>query len=135
MDTNQIPMSFTRFIRLPLLLLALGTFLTAQAQQGPRGPRGRLLDTEKMTTALELTEDQVASINDLNTSQEENMKALRDQDFECQEDRRAAGKELMQAYQESLKEILTKDQLKKLRDMRQNQRKRRKAKPEGAGSR
>ena len=41
----------------------------------------------------------------------------------------------MQAYQESLKEILTKDQLKKLRDMRQNQRKRRKAKPEGAGSR
>ena len=128
-------MPFTRFIRLPLLLLALGTFVVAQAQQGPRGPRGRLLDTEKLTTALELTKDQVASINDLNTTQEEKMQALRDQDFESQEDRRAAGKELMQAYQESLKEILTDDQWKKLRSMRQNQRKKRKAEQEGTGSR
>lgn len=127
-------MSFTRFIRLPLLLLALGTFVAAQAQQGPRGPRGRLLDTEKLSTALELTEDQVASINDLNTEQKEKMQALRDQDFENQEDRRAAGKELMQAYQESIKEILTEEQLKKLRSMRQHQRKKRKAGREGTGS-
>lgn len=123
-------MSFSKFIRLPLLLLALGTFITAQAQQGPRGPRGRLLDTEKMKATLELTDDQVASINDLNTTQQDQMKALRDQDFETQEDRRAAGKELMQAYQASLKEILTKEQQEKLRNMRQQQRRKKRGRKE-----
>ncbi len=123
-------MSFSKFIRLPLLLLALGTFITAQAQQGARGPRGRLLDTEKMKATLELTDDQVASINDLNTTQQDQMKALRDQDFETQEDRRAAGKELMQAYQASLKEILTKEQQEKLRNMRQQQRRKKRGRKE-----
>lgn len=127
-------MSFSKFIRLPLLLLALGTFITAQAQQGPRGPRGRLLDTEKMKSTLELTDDQVASINDLNTTQQDQMKALRDQDFETQEDRRAAGKELMQTYQAALKEILTKEQQEKLRNMRQQQRRKKRGR-KGNGER
>lgn len=123
-------MSFSKFIRLPLLLLALGTFISVQAQQGPRGQRGRLLDTEKMKASLELTDDQVASINELNTTQQDQMKALRDQDFETQEDRRAASKELMQAYQTSLKEILTKEQQEKLRNMRQQQRRKKRGRKE-----
>lgn len=117
-------MSFSKFIRLPLLLLALGFCLHAQAQQGPRGgQRGQLLDTDKLKTTLELSEDQVASIDELNAEQKEQRQALRDQDFASQEDRRAAAKELMKNYQASLQEILTEEQLGKLREMRKQQRK------------
>ena len=122
-------MTFSRFIRLPLFLLALGSFITAGAQAGPKGkrPQARLLNTEKMKPLLELDEEQIILIGELNTTQEASMKTLREQDFETKEDRQAAMKAVMGEYQASLKEILSAEQQEKLKALRKEQRQKRRA--------
>jgi|GEM_PF-2790786 len=122
-------MTFSRFIRLPLFLLALGCFITAGAQAGPKGkgPQARLLNTEKMKSLLDLNEEQIILIDELNTTQQASMKTLREQDFETKEDRQAAGKALMAEYQTSLKEILSTEQQEKLKAVRKEQRQKRRA--------
>lgn len=120
-------MKLSKLIRLPLFLLALGSFITAGAQAGPKGkgPQARLLNTEKMTTLLELDEEQIILIDELNTTQQASMKTLREQDFETKEDRQTAVKALRDEYQTSLKEILSTEQQEKLKALRKEQRQKR----------
>lgn len=120
-------MTFSRFIRLPLFLLALGSFITAGAQAKPQRGQARLLDTEKMKSQLQLDDEQVASIDELNTTQRTNLKTLREQDFETKEDRQTAMKAQMDEYQTALKEILSAEQQEKLKALRKEQRQKRRA--------
>lgn len=120
-------MTFSKFIRLPLFLLALGSFITAGAQAKPQRGQARLLDTEKMKPVLQLDDEQIVSIDELNTTQQTNIKTLREQDFETKEDRQAAMKALMGEYQTSLKEILSAEQQEKLKAVRKEQRQKRRA--------
>ncbi len=105
----------------------------ASAQGGPRGPRGKNLDTDKLKSELQLTDQQVEQIEALTSEQRTQMQALRDQEFENREDRRAAMKEIHTAYQNGLAEILNDEQEMKLKTMRQEARSQRQARAQEFG--
>lgn len=105
----------------------------ASAQGGPRGPHGKNLDTDKLKAELQLTDQQVEQIEALTSEQRTQMQALRDQEFENREDRRAAMKEIHTAYQNGLAEILNDEQEMKLKSIRQEARSRRQARAQEFG--
>lgn len=126
MKTQQI-------IKLSIFLLALCSITLASAQGGPRGPRGKNLDAEKLKAELQLTDQQVEQIEALTSEQRSQMQALRDQEFENREDRRAAMKEIHTAYQNGLAEILNDEQELKLKAIRQEARSQRQARAQEFG--
>lgn len=126
MKTQQI-------IKLSICLIALCSITIASAQGGPRGPRGKNLDPEKLKSELQLTDQQVEQIEALTSEQREQMQALRDQEFNSREERRAAMKEVHTAYQNGLAEILNDEQELKLKAIRQEARSQRQARAQEFG--
>ena len=120
MKTQQI-------IKLSIFIIALCSINIAAAEGGPRGPRGKNLDTEKLKSELQLSDQQVEQIEALTSQQREQMQALRDQEFNSREERRAAMKEVHTAYQNGLAEILNDEQERKLQSIRQEARSQRQA--------
>ncbi len=126
-------MKTQQFIKLSIFLIAVCSMPLLSAQEGPRGPRGKDLDTEKLKAELQLSEQQVEQIEALTSEQREQMQALREQEFENREDKRAAMKEIHTAYQNGLAEILNDEQEMKLKSIRQEARSRRKARAQEFG--
>lgn len=71
---------------------------------------------EKMKIHLGLTDDQTAKLSINRTKMAEKMKALRENKSLSDEKKRAEMKELMKQQQESMKSILTEEQLKKMKE-------------------
>lgn len=71
---------------------------------------------EKMKIHLGLTDDQAAKLSTNRTKMAEKMKALRENKSLPEEKKRAEMKELMKQQQESMKSILTEEQLKKMKE-------------------
>lgn len=120
-------MKTQKIIKLSLFLIALCSITALSAQRGPRGPRGNALNSDKLKSELNLTDNQVQQIEALTAAQRTQMQELRDQDFESPEDRRAAMKEIHTAYKNGLAEILTDQQENQLKAIQQEARTKRKA--------
>ena len=123
-----------KIIKLSLFLIAICSFTIASAQPGPRGPRGKMLDSDKLKTELELTDEQVEQIEALTTQQRTQVQELRNKEFETPEARRTAMKEIQTAYKNGLADILTDQQEQKLKSIQQKARTQRKARAQEFGA-
>lgn len=133
MDTNLNTMQTKKIFKISLFIIAICSMTMAAAQPGPRGPRGKMLDSDKLKTELNLTDAQVQQIEVLTEQQRTQAQALRDTDFESREDRREAMKEIQMAYKNGLAEILTDEQENKLKEIQQKARTERKARAQEFG--
>lgn len=106
--------------KLVIFALALVFAATSMRAQEPKdGDKGKdrmKARLEQMKTDLKLTDEQAAKIKDLFKAQGEQMKAIR----ESGEVNREKMKDLMKEREAKMKEILTPEQLAKLKDMRKN---------------
>lgn len=117
-------MQLQKIIRLALIVLAVGSLTIASAQPGPRGkrgPRGPQMDVEKLKTELQLTDQQVQQIEALTTEQRNQMKQLREAEFESPEARREAMKALQGDYRDGMADILTAEQQAKMKSLKEGQ--------------
>lgn len=105
-------------------LLALSFFallaVSVQAQRGQRAGFPEL--TDELKTELQLTDEQVTQLEALRTNTEAQAKALRETDFESPEDRRASMRQLHQETKAAVADILTTEQLARMRNMRDERR-------------
>ncbi|MEL7118704.1 MAG: T9SS type A sorting domain-containing protein [Bacteroidota bacterium] len=88
----------------------LSTILLTAQNDNNRGRRQGGDRIEMLTQQLNLTDDQVAQIQALETDFKTKMKALRDQDFESQEDRKTAFQALRAEQETAFNNILTEEQ-------------------------
>jgi len=88
-----------------LCLTVTSTF--AQGQH--RDHRGKE-SVERLQSVLDLTDEQTAELETLQDEHRTAMRALREQDFENPEDRKAAFKELMESHKANVESILTAEQ-------------------------
>ncbi len=114
-----------------IALVGIFMFTSANAQRGP-GQKG-----EKLKTALELSDEQWEQLQPILEEQHTKMKALRDQDFESREERKAAMKNIQTETEEAAADILTAEQIAKWGEMKEqrpsrkgNKRKARLSEPE-----
>jgi Spy/CpxP family protein refolding chaperone len=117
--------------RLWLMACLTGTMATAQAQSnsergGTPSERADKL-TEAMTKNLDLTEEQRATVAEINLKYAEEVADFREETREQREAARATMKEIRQNQEAALKEVLTEEQIQKYearRDERQDHRRR-----------
>ncbi len=113
-------MKTLKSIGLLAMLMVFSVGIYAQGQRGPRGPRGGedRNPLEMLKNALELSDDQVAELTPIFEDTKAKMEALRDQEFDSREARMEAGKAVMDAQHEAVKEVLTEEQAAKLEEIK-----------------
>ncbi len=119
----------TKMKRLWLMACLTGTMATAQAQSnsergGTPSERADQL-TAAMTKNLALTEEQRATVAEINLKYAEEVADFREETREQREAARATMKEIRQNQEAALKEVLTEEQIQKYearRDERQEKR-------------
>ncbi len=112
-----------------LIACLMGTIATAQAQT--KSERGGTPDeradklTARMAENLDLTDEQRATVAEINLKYANEVASFREETREQREETRAAMKEIRQNQEAALKEVLTEEQLQKhaaQRDKRQDHR-------------
>ena len=116
-----------------ICLLIMSTFLTFQLTAQPdrqhrKGGDRMLGMLEHLKTELELSEEQLTQLEKLKTEIKEQRVALKEQEFENPEDRRASVRALMEDTKAKVDAILTDEQKELLQEKRKAQHERMKAK-------
>jgi Spy/CpxP family protein refolding chaperone len=102
-------------------LMAAAPFASAQDREGR--PRMNLEERlAKMKESLSLTDEQTAKLKESMEKTQGKMRELRTDSALSDDDRRAKMGEMRKAQQEEWKEILTPEQLEKLKEMRKENR-------------
>lgn len=96
-------------IKLLLLVFILGA-QTVYAQKGQRGNRAEQ-QLERLKSIVDLTAEQETEINALQEQLQEDMEALKAQEFEDRSAKRQAFKELMTNHKAEVESVLTEEQL------------------------
>lgn len=121
-----------------LIACLMGTIATAQAQT--KSERGGTPDeradklTARMAENLDLTDEQRATVAEINLKYANEIASFREETREQREEARATVKEIRQNQEATLKEILTENQVQKYkahRDKRQDQRQKKRRKRRG----
>ena len=81
--------------------------------------RGSEQHAERLKTELELSDEQWEQLQPILQEKQEKMKALRDQEFDSREEKKAAFKEIQSSTDAALVDILTAEQLAKLETMKE----------------
>jgi len=96
---------------------------------GPGGgrPRGQRIEErlERLSKALNLTEDQKEKLKPILQDQAQQMRALREDSSLTPEQRREKARELFKAHREEIAKILTPEQREKWKEMRERREERR----------
>lgn len=111
-------MKFVKSIILGALLLSISATLVAQGQRGQR----RGFDLEKMTEQLDLTTEQAAQLKIIHEEQRTAFAKLAEALPEGQRPDREKTRALMQESRKKMMEVLTPEQVEKLKAERQNHR-------------
>lgn len=119
-------MNQLKSILLVAAILGIGSSIFAQ-RPGPqrgqeRGPQGPNL--EMLQKALDLSEDQVTALKPIFENTRAEMEALRNQEFDDREDRRAAAKAIMEGQKEKVEAILSAEQIAKMAELKEKRQER-----------
>ena len=88
-------------------------------EQKSKHEAGEKMRMEKMKTELGLSDDQVAKLQKNRSEIEQKMKIIREDKSLDESQKKEAMKELMKANKESMKSILTEEQMKKMKENRE----------------
>ena len=106
-----------------LLCISISTF--AQRPGGRNGQnRGQGPDIERMTKALNLSDEQVEALKPIFANTREQMEGLRAKEFDSQEARRAAMKAIMDGQKEKVEAVLTEEQVQKMEELQKKRQER-----------
>ena len=100
-------------------LLLLSIALGAQARHGQHHQPRFMQDLEQLKTELQLTDEQQAQLEALNTTFEKERAELKNQQFDSPEAQHAAFKQLMQDHKARIDEVLTTEQKARLQQLKQ----------------
>lgn len=107
----------------------IGIMATAQAQERSERLKDPTERAERQTTALtkalDLTEEQQASVSEINLKYAEEVNGLWEENRESREKTRAAMKEMKQRKDAELQEVLTEEQMKEYQEFLEKRRDRR----------
>ena len=97
------------------IAVLIGIMATAQAQERPERLKDPTERAERQTTALtkalELTEEQQATVGEINLKYAEEVNSLWEENRESREKTRAAMKDIRQRKETELQEVLTEEQM------------------------
>lgn len=119
-------MSPFKSILLAAALICMSASIFAQGpggqrgeQRGPKGP-----NLEMLQDVLDLSETQIAALKPIFENTRTEMEALRNQEFDDREDRRAAAKAIMDGQKEKVDAILSTEQIQKLDELKEKRKER-----------
>lgn len=107
------------FICMSTNIFAQGPEHQRGQQRGPKAP-----NLEMLQEVLDLSEAQITALTPIFENTRTEMEALRNQEFEGQEDRRAAAKVIMEGQKEKVDAILSAEQIQKLDELKEKRKER-----------
>lgn len=104
---------------LAFLLFTLFTINTLAAQRGQRQNHRKGFSIDRLEMILELSEDQKEALAQIEVDTKAKIETLRNTEYESQEDKRAALKELMQTQRQAINDVLTPEQIAQLEALKE----------------